>query len=169
MSGQVWSKFADIPARCWGWLDEHPYFGSEDGKIYRGGSEYLNNNGRAIEADVRFAWSNYKSVLKKNFKMIRLYSLTDGVPRPFMDIEVDYNPVAPTNQPEATIGPSGASGWDSSTWNFDDWAGDVQPRLNWQGVTGLGRVGAVRVRVSVTGCTYSISGADVIYELGGLM
>ena len=41
--------------------------------------------------------------------------------------------------------------------------------MNWQGVTGLGRVGAARVRVSVTGCTFSLTGVDVLYELGGLM
>jgi hypothetical protein len=44
-----------------------------------------------------------------------------------------------------------------------------QPKQNWQGVTGLGRVGAPRIRVSVTGATFSLTGMDVIYELGGLM
>ena len=93
MPGQIWSKWRDVPARCWGWLNNHAYFGSVDGKIYLGGSEYLTDNGAPIDADVRFAWSSYKSVNKKNFKMIRLYSLTDGQPRPFMDLEVDYNNV----------------------------------------------------------------------------
>jgi hypothetical protein len=40
MPGQIWSKWSDIPARCWGWLDNHVYFGSIDGGIYRGGTEY---------------------------------------------------------------------------------------------------------------------------------
>ena len=169
MPGQVWSKWEGVPARCWGWIDNHTYFGSADGKIYRGGVEYLSDNGKAIEADVRFAWSNYKSVQKKNFKMIRLYTITDGLPRPFMDLEVDYNTVAPTNQPELTLGPSGGSEWNVATWDVDYWAASIQPKQNWQGITGLGRVGAIRVRVSVLGCTFSIAGADVLYELGGLM
>ena len=169
MPGQIWTKWHDVPARCWGWLDNHTYFGSEDGKIYRGGAEYLNDNGAAINADVRFAWSSYKSVTKKNFKMIRLYSLTDGLPRPYMDLEVDYNNVAPTNQPEVTSGPSGGADWNTSAWDTSDWAVATQPKMNWQGVTGLGRVGAARVRVSVTGCTFSLTGVDVLYELGGLM
>jgi hypothetical protein len=169
MPGQVWTKWVDIPARCWGWLDNHTYFGSNDGKIYRGGTEYLNDNGTPIAADVRFAWSNYKSVQKKNFKMMRLYSITDGQPRPYMDLEVDYNNLPPTNQPELTLGPSGGSDWNTATWDVDFWAASIEPKQNWQGVTGLGRVGAIRVRVSVSGCSFSIAGADVIYELGGLM
>jgi hypothetical protein len=86
-----------------------------------------------------------------------------------MDLEVDYNNIAPTNQPETTAGASGSSDWGLSTWDTESWAVVTQPKQNWQGVTGLGRVGAARIRVSVLGCTFSISGVDVLYELGGLM
>ena len=169
MPGQVWAKWTDIPARCWGWLDNHAYFGSDTGGIYLGGTEYLNDNGAAISADVRFAWSSFKSVAKKNFKMMRLYTLTDGLPRPFMDLEVDYDNTPPTNQPEITTGPSGGADWNTATWDVDFWAQSVIPRQNWQGITGLGRIGAPRIRVSISGAAFSITGVDVIYELGGLM
>jgi len=168
MPGQVWAKWRDVPARCWGWLDNHTYFGSEDGGIYLGGSEYLNDNGAAINADVRFAWSSYKSVQKKNFKMVRLYTITDGLTRPFIDMEVDYGSLPPTNQPEVTEAAGGAT-WDLATWDVDYWTTALQARQHWQGITGLGRVGALRVRISVTNCTFSLSGVDVVYELGGLM
>jgi hypothetical protein len=169
MPGQIWSKWSNIPSRCWGWLDNHAYFGSGTGGIYRGGTEYLNDNGAPINADVRFAWSNYRSVQKKNFKMMRLYTITDGLPRPYMDLEVDYNDLPPTNQPDLTTGPSGGSDWNTAAWDVDFWASSTQTKQNWQGVTGLGRVGAVRVRISVSGCVFSLAGADVVYELGGLM
>jgi hypothetical protein len=169
MTGAVWMKWADIPSRCWGWLNNHAYFGTDTGGIYLGGSEYLNDNGAAINADVRFAWSSYRSAAKKNFKMMRLYTITDGLPRPFMDLEVDYDNTQPTNQPEITLGPTGGGVWNTATWDVDYWAQSTQPKQNWQGITGLGRVGAARIRVSVSGCTLSISGLDVIYELGGLM
>jgi hypothetical protein len=169
MSSQVWSKWSDVPARCWGWLNNQAYFGSDDGGIFLGGSQYLNDDGAAINADVRFAWSSFRSAAKKNFKMVRLYTLTDGLPRPFMDLETDYDNTPPTNQPEVTAGPSGGADWDIAPWDTSDWAMPVQPRQDWQGVTGLGRVGATRVRVSITGCTFSLTGVDVLYELGGLM
>jgi hypothetical protein len=169
MPGQVWAKWTGVPARCWGWLNAHTYFGSETGGIYVGGAEYLNDNGVAIDADVRFAWSSFKSVAKKNFTMVRLYTITDAQARPFMDLEVDYNNVAPTNQPELSTGPGGGADWDISSWDTSSWAVLTQPKQNWQGVTGLGRVGAARIRVSVSGATFSLTGIDVLYELGGLM
>jgi hypothetical protein len=169
MPGQIWAKWTDVPARCWGWLDNHTYFGSDTGGIYVGGTEHLTDDGAAINADVRFAWSSYQSVSKKNFKMVRLYTITDGQPRPFIDLEVDYNNVQPTNQPEITEGPSGGATWGTATWDVDSWAAATQPKMNWQGVTGFGRVGAARVRVSVTGCTFSLTGVDVLYELGSLL
>ena len=56
-----------------------------------------------------------------------------------------------------------------ATWDVDRWAAGAIPRQNWQGVVGLGRVGAPRIRVSVVGCTFSITGIDVLYEYGGLL
>jgi hypothetical protein len=169
MPGQIWAKWSDIPARCWGWLNNHTYFGDDFGGIFLGGTEYLSDNGKAIEADVRFAWSGYKSVAKKQFKMVRLYTLTDGLVRPFIDMEVDYDTTRPTNQPEVSTAPAGDAVWDVAIWDVDYWALNAVPRQNWQGVTGLGRVGAPRIRASILGCTYAITGIDVIYEPGGLM
>ena len=145
------------------------YFGSEDGGIYLGGSEYLNDNGAAINADVRFAWCNFGSVSKKNFKMIRLYTITDGLPRPFMDLEVDYNNVPPTNQPEVTAGPSGGAEWDMATWDVDYWA---QPRSRSRTGRASRASGASAPRASASAspaATFSLTGVDVLYELGGLM
>jgi hypothetical protein len=169
MPGQIWSKWNDVPARCWGWLNNHTYFGSDLGGIYLGGTEYLNDDGAAINADVRFAWSGFRTVQKKNFTLAKLYTITDGLPRPFIDMEVDYSSQPPTNQPDTTTGPSGGSDWNTAPWDTSSWTLGAVPRQNWQGITGLGRVGALRVRISISGCTFSITGADVIYEPGGLM
>ena len=57
MPNPIWSKWVNVPSRCWAWLDNHAYFGSENGVIYRTGREYLNDNSAAIDVDVRFAWS----------------------------------------------------------------------------------------------------------------
>lgn len=169
MQGQIWSKWMEVPSRCWGWVDNHAFFGSDDGKIYRGGKEYLNDDGLPINADVRFAWSSYRTATKKQFKLARLYVITDGFPRPFIDIEVDYNNKPPTNQPEITVGDEGGAVWDLATWDVDAWAASPVSVQNWQGVTGLGRVAGPRVRVAILGCSFAITGLDVIYEYGGLL
>lgn len=169
MASPAWSKWLTVPSRCWGWLADHAYFGSDDGKIFLGGAEYLNDNGAEIVADVRFAWSSYKSVTKKQFKMVRLYTITDGIASPFIDMEVDYNNLPPTNRPDTTFGDETGAAWDIATWDVDRWAVSPTPRQNWQGVVGLGRVGAPRIRVAVLNCVYSITGVDVLYSEGGLM
>ena len=168
MPNPIWSKWVNVPSRCWAWLDNHAYFGSENGLICRTGREYLNDNSAAIDIDVRFAWSSFKSVNKKQFKLIRLYMMSDSIPQPFVDVEVDYATIIPTNKPDAPdVNPAG--NWNTATWDVDGWAVDAVPRQTWQGVTGLGRVGAPRIRASFKGSTFSITGADIIYETGGLM
>jgi hypothetical protein len=81
---------------------------------------------------------------------------------------VDYNNQPPVNQPEIVVTSPGAE-WNTATWDVDYWALSEQSRQNWQGVTGLGRVGAARIRLSVTGCTFSLTGIDVLYELGSVL
>jgi hypothetical protein len=168
MPNPIWSKWSNIPSRCWAWLDNRAYFGSENGLICRGGFDYLNDDGNPIDIDVRFAWSSFKSVAKKQFKMIRLYMMSDSVPQPFVDVEVDYENIVPTNRPDVTQVNTAAL-WNTATWDVDGWAVDAVPRQKWQGVVGLGRVGAPRIRASFQGSTFAITGADVIFEEGGLM
>ena len=168
MPSAVWSKWTDVPGRCWGWLGNHAYFGTEDGKICRTGPEYLDDNTKAIDVDVRFAWSSFKSVSKKQFKLARLYMMSDSIPQPFVDVEVDYAATPPTNLPTATT-PLVAAEWDTATWDVNGWAMDAVPRQKWQGVVGLGRVGAPRIRASLKGTTFALTGADIIFEEGGLM
>jgi hypothetical protein len=168
MPSAVWSKWTDLPARCWAWLGNHAYFSSENGKIYQTGPEYLDDNGAAINVDVRFAWSSFKSVNKKQFKLARLYMVSDSLPKPFVDVEVDYITEPPTNLPDiATV--ATAANWNTATWDVNGWAMDAVPRQHWQGVVGLGRVGAPRIRASLQGCTFALTGADIIYEEGGLL
>jgi hypothetical protein len=107
-------------------------------------------------------------VAKKQFKMIRLYMMSDSIPQPFVDVEVDYETIVPTNRPDAAAVNTAAL-WDTATWDVDGWAVDAVPRQKWQGVVGLGRVGAPRIRASFKGSTFALTGADVIYEEGGLM
>jgi hypothetical protein len=180
MPNAVWSKWTDVPARCWAWLGNHAYFGTDDGQVFMTGPEYLDDVGKPIDVDVRFAWSSFKSVNKKQFKMMRLYTISDHIPQPYVDVEVDYAATPPTNLPDVSVVgvaadwgvPAGAV--DDPTvgsvyWDAANWVADAAPRQIWQGVTGLGRVGAPRIRASLQGTTFSLTGADVIYEEGGLM
>jgi hypothetical protein len=168
MPNSIWASWSNLPARCWAWLKDDLYFASDDGKLYRFARDIQSDDGQPILADVQFAWSSYKTPAIKHFKMLLPYIITDGFPRPYLDMKVDYDQAIPLNWPEVSTSDLGAI-WDEATWDQDYWASSPSQRGQWQGVGKLGRVGAPRIRVSVIDCTFSVAAVDVIYEPGAAM
>jgi hypothetical protein len=168
MPNPVWASWSKIPSRCWAWIDNRVFVGSDTGEVHEVNPNFLNDNGDPIRVDVQPAWSAYGSSTIKHFKMVLPYIITDGVPRPFVDFKVDYDTSDPKNQPDSpsTATPGGA--WDVATWDVDGWAGDVRTWNNWQGVAAMGRVGAPRVMADIFNCKFSIAGWDVLYEGGSV-
>lgn len=168
MPRPVWSQFADLPARCWGWINPFLFFGDDTGGFYRMHPQNLNDNGNPILVDVQPAWSLYRTVAQKHFKMVLPHIITDGAPMPMLDFRTDYDTSPPVNQPDVTEVLSGAL-WDVATWDVDYWAQEVRTVNNWQGVAALGRVGAPRLTAAILNCNFGIAGFDVLYEPGAAL
>jgi hypothetical protein len=167
MPNPVWASWSAVPARCWGWLDGRLYFGSDDGLVYEMHPTFLNDNGKPIKVDVQMAWSNYGTPASKLFKMILPYIQTEGSPLPFIDMKVDYDLSAPTNQPDVTFSSQGAV-WDLATWDVDGWGGALTGHNDWSGVGVIGRVGAPRLTALILNCSFAVGGWDVLYEQGSI-
>ena len=166
MPAPVWASWSNLPARCWGWIDNRMFFGSDTGRIYELNPAFLSDDGnQPIKVDVQSAWSSFRTPAIKHFKMIKPYLITDGMPRPLVDIRTDYDDRAPFNQPDVTQGSAGSE-WDISDWDEAEWAQAVVRRGNWNGVAAIGVVGAVRMTALVRNCTFSLAGWDVLYEPG---
>jgi hypothetical protein len=165
MPDPVWSQWSNLHARCWNWIAGRLLYATDQGEVFEVNELYLNDNGNPIRADVQFAWSTFDTVAVKQFKMVLPYLISDGNPRLYIDIKVNYDTTAPANLPDVAIVALGAD-WDTATWDVDDWAGQAEQRGTWQGVAALGRVGAPRFRVAIMNCTFAISACDVIYEAG---
>ena len=165
MPAPVWATWSALPSRCWGWIENRMFFGSDDGKVYEIHPTFLSDNGKPIRVDVQAAWSNYGTPASKHFKMILPYIQSDGVPQPFVDMKVDYDMTPPTNQPDVTFSIAGAD-WDTADWDVADWAGTVQSHNNWSGVGVIGRVGGPRLVALIKDCSFSLTGWDVLYESG---
>lgn len=163
-----WVQWRDVRARCWGWLNGVLYSGDDDGNVYTMEDANLNDDGRAIYVDVQCAWSAFKSPAAKQFKMMKPYIFTDGEPRPLMDMRVDYDPRAPELTPDVTFTQPGAI-WDMADWDVDDWATGAQPWAEWQGCTGIGRIGAPRLIANILNSEFQLAGFDVIYEQGSIL
>jgi hypothetical protein len=168
MPPSIWTSWSSLPSRCWIWINNAMHFGSDDGKLYQMSVNYLGDNGTAIKVDVQLAWSDYKTPAIKQFKMLRPYIISDGLPRPFVDMRVDYDMTAPTNQPDVTFTSIGTS-WDTGTWDLDDWAPGAVMQSNWSGTAAFGNVGAPRLTASILNCEFALAGFDVIYETGSVM
>jgi len=168
MPKAIWSKFEDCPARTWGWINPYVYFGDDYGNIYQMHPLYRTDDGAPIRVDVQMAWSQFKTPSLKHFKMILPYIITDGNPRPFVDVKVDYDSSPILNQPEISETEEGTAAWDFAVWDVDDWVGGSRNWGNWTGVAGLGRVGAVRLSAYVSNCSFAVTGFDVLYEEGSV-
>jgi hypothetical protein len=188
MPKAVWSTFADIPARCWGWIEPYVYFGDDSGNVYRMHPIYKTDDGKAIVVDVLMAWNQFKTPALKHFKMVLPYIVTDGQPRPYVDVKVDFDMSPVTNQPEISETDEGGAAWDVAVWGIDKgqgatvaipdgapanvagdaWVGGNRNWNNWTGVGTLGRVGAVRLTAQVSNCTFAITGFDILYEEGSV-
>jgi len=168
MPKPVWSVFKDVPARCWGWSEPYVYFGDDLGNIYQMHPLIQSDDGRPINVDVQLMWSQFKTVAQKQFKMLLPYIVTNGYPRPKVDIIVDYEDKLPLNQPEITVGSLGDATWDIAPWDTSDWVTASRAYNNWTGIAALGRVGAVRLTCAVQDCTFAVTGFDVLFEQGSV-
>jgi len=168
MPNPVWASWSNLPARCWGWVNDRLFFGSDNGKVYEMSADFLNDDGQPIKIDVQAAWSNYGTPANKLFKMILPYVESDGVPMPFIDMKVDYDLSPPFNQPDVSAGGAGGGTWDVAPWDTSDWGLSLIPYQNWSGVGVLGRVGAPRLVALVKDCQFTLNGWDVLYETGSV-
>ena len=167
MPAPVWATWSALPSRCWGWVSNRLFFGSDDGKVYEMHPDFLNDDGDPIKVDVQAAWSNYGTPASKHFKMVYAYMQSDGTPQPFIDMKVDYDMSAPSNQPDVTFSLPGAD-WDTAVWDVADWAGTIRSHNNWSGVGVIGRVGGPRLVALIKDCHFSLTGWDVEFETGSI-
>jgi len=165
MPNPIWSSWSNLNARCWQWVNGRSLYGTDTGKLYEVNKDYLNDAGEPITADVQFAWSLFKTPAYKSFRMVLPYVITDGTPRPLVEIRCDYDLTPPQNWPDISLNDLGAA-WDVATWDVDYWVSRSQSIGEWQGVSGGGHVGAPRLRITIKDCTFSLAAIDVLFEAG---
>jgi len=162
----VWSTFSALPSRCFMWLDAIFYFGDDSGNVWQ--MQDQNDNGQPIEVDILTAWSLYGTPSLKDFKMAQVKFLTNGEVHPYLEVKTDYDTSLPENQPDISTSIPG-SDWDTSDWDTSDWAAGVTSFNLWAGSSAEGAVGAVRMRVAVKDCTFSVSSFNVVFEPGSIL
>lgn len=164
----AWCRFTDIPAVCFAEMNGVLYFGGNTAVYKADDATATGDNDSNITGDLQWSWSRFGTAEKKRFTMARPYILCDAQPMPYVEMKVDYGTEDVQNQPTttATVGAT----WDEATWDESAWAGSEYVYANWAGVSGVGTVGALRVRVvTKTLDVFKIQSAEIGFEAGGIL
>lgn len=163
----AWCQFTGINALCWGLYDSKPYFGGSDGKVYQADIT-ASDNSAAINASVKYAFNYFGSRdRKKAFHMAAAQIIGTNNARFMFNMDVDGASTITTD----TIDITGSSGsaWDTSDWDTTDWGEESIYSTSWEGLTGYGRAGALKVSGKFLNSSIKISSAQIVFEQGGYL
>lgn len=157
----AWCRFNGINGYSFELFNEHIYAGFS-GKVIK----FWDTNadaGMAIIGDAKQAFSHFgvRGRLKK-FNMARPIISTDGVINPSIAINVDFENKDPTSLPTFTI--SQGSFWDVAPWDTSSWETELGIQKSWQSISGMGYVGAFRIKVSSSSPQIFWTSTDFLFE-----
>lgn len=161
----AWSKFSNINAGCWSLLGDVPYFGGNDGKVYKYGADFT-DNGNSIVATIQTAFTNFGAVGNKRFTMARGLFLSPSGYAPRLSVKTDYD----TSTAGLTVIDTSGNGtaWDTGLWDVSVWGPAQVPSLPWQTINGIGVVGSLAFSIS-SQSNIAFNNAEVVFEAGGLL
>lgn len=162
----AWTTYEDLEFNC---MVLH------NGTLYGGGSTVVDKlwsgytaKGSDIVAEAQQAFSHMgQQGLVKRFLMARPALLSNGTPVVTMDMNVDYDIIAPTDP----VGLSELSGdlWDTGVWDTAIWTGSaLEVRLPWVTTSAVGLVGGIAIKVSTNGAQVRWTATDVVFEPGNV-
>lgn len=162
----AWCKFTGWDGFCWEIMSDKLYFGGTD-EVFEADTS-TDDNGSDIQADVQQAFSYFgDNTAQKHFKMIRVLFSAESDVTPAVIMNVDFSVNTPLGTPSYTTG--GGSVWDVAPWNTSSWdSGDVLIK-KWQGVTGIGYSGGVRLNNVSSGTKIRWQSTDIVYERGSVL
>ena len=167
----AWCRFTGMNANCWEIFQEQPYFGGNDGIVYRadtGGDDA----GEAIAADLQSAFTDLDSPLLKTFTMIRPFIITDGDVSPGLALNVDYRSDAQVDTVPASI--AAAAQWDIADWDVDLWPIEENLVADWREVGSMdGNTVSIRMGLAAQGSSGDVVlrlvAFQILYVPGGLI
>jgi hypothetical protein len=158
-------RFKGMNAVCWGLMNDKPYFGGTDGKVYEADTG-TSDSGSNIEADGVQAFNHFRSPgTVKAFKRAEPIFESDGNPNAALDLCTDYEIRTPTGVSNAN--PVASALWGTSHWGIGTWGTNGQIYRGWRAVRGMGRTAALRIRVNTNSARPAWVATNYLYTLGG--
>jgi hypothetical protein len=92
---------------------------------------------------------------------------TDGSPLIFALMNIDFDETDPTTP--ISIVPTTSATWDSGTWDSSIWGSGLQTNLFWQGCSGVGVYGGIRLKTQAGGTAIEWISTTLVMERGGIL
>jgi hypothetical protein len=163
---KAWCNYEGWEANCWCVFNDQPYFGGNGfvGLAWNG----LADDDAAIDGMALQAFNAFGSPgLLKRFTMARPVLRSNGAPQVLASMNVDFdnsNSTAPL-----TFNPVAYSVWDTSLWDQAVWGSDLSVLQSWQGISGVGRYGAIQMVTASLGIQVRWVTTDIVYETGAML
>lgn len=160
-----WCNFTGWNANCWALWDDDPYFGGDGfvGLAWNG----LSDNAADINGFCIQAFSDYGNPMEKRWTMIKPILYTNGSPSLYADINTDFD--LSDSTAALSFAATSYATWDGGTWDTSVWGSDLAVQQQWQGVTGVGKYGAIVFKAAANGIRVQWNSTIVVYEKGAIL
>ena len=154
----AWTTYADWPARCFGVYNDKLYMGGAGGIVYQADTGD-DDNGSAITADCRQAWTNFSSQGPIAIRATRPVLQSVGTLSFSQGVGYDFTPSYSSQQTStASVGTPWGSPWGSP------WSPATQIRRSWQAQTGRGYQASFRLSTQTTNQSINWYQTDFLIE-----
>lgn len=160
-----WSRFTNINAVCWIFINEMIYFGM-NGNVYKFWDGH-SDNGAMINTDLLPAFNSFgNQAQQKRFNMCRI-SMGYDVSFAFnarINLNFDQStlPGTPYASPTTQVGL-----WDTASWDGAIFGGSIMPYSEWKQAQGMGYYASYRITTSSNKADIRYYATDYLLEAGG--
>jgi hypothetical protein len=161
-----WARFTGWNFTCFELFNDSPYGGAATSvvKVW----DTLEDNGIDINANALQAFQDYKMPgVRKRWVSMQPMIRTDGSPLIFASMNIDFDETDPTTP--ISIVPTTSATWDSGTWDSSIWGSGLQTNLFWQGCSGVGVYGGIRLKTQAGGTAIEWISTTLVMERGGIL
>lgn len=168
----AWAKYTGWDTRSLVLHDNHAYFGTSDGRVFKAEDGGSDNGASYVSTYVGLFDPLAEFGAMKIARMARATFLAARAFRPRLSVSVNYAVSLPA-APDAVVS-TGDDLWDVGLWDLARWsgAGDKMASLKWAGVNGVGITLAPQIQITnnQTGTPDAeLASFDLLYEVGGVV
>lgn len=160
----AWCRYTGWNASCFALFGDQLMFGGSNYVAWC--DQGMIDDTVAINGDILPAFNYFRTKTVKRFTMIRPIIQSYGKLNLLVNMNYDFQAVAPTSSP-ALSGAVG-SAWNTSPWNTSPWQSSFSINTGWIGVAGNGFSASPRIKCAVIGQAVIWQSTDFVYEPGGV-